>query len=458
MQCPICQQNILDDALFCPECGTRLAPSSLAQPPVVLQQRFELVRKLGQGGMGAVYLAHDRRLSTRQWAIKEMSDAALTSPLERQQATAAFKHEAELLAGLSHPNLPHVADYFSENGKNYLVMEFVPGESVLSYIQREGLPRPLTEVLDWAYQICDVLAYLHTQQPPVIFRDLKPSNVMLTPQNRIKLIDFGIARVFKPGKAKDTQAFGTMGYSAPEQYGKGQTDARSDIYSLGVLLHQLLTGHDPVSTPFRLPPPGHLNPNIPTDVSRAISRATEADPNARYADMAEFRAALDDGTVVPATAETRLVSPLPAQSAMPPMTPQARSPEMISPAAPATTADAAAAPAEPDDAHRPRSSSLARVTLWMGALGLALVAFSTVLAIWANVANSENLGFVATLLGSPAMITSLTAPILGFIALARNETARSLYGRREAIIGTVCSLFTLPLCCAILVIFGNLAE
>lgn len=128
-------------------------------------------------------------------------------------------------------------------------MEFVPGDSLLAVARREGLPLPLPRVLDWARQICEVLDYLHNRPTPIIFRDLKPANVMLTPEGRVKLVDFGIARVFKPGKERDTQAFGTLGYSAPEQYGQSQTDPRSDIYSLGVLLHQLLTGYDPTSTP-----------------------------------------------------------------------------------------------------------------------------------------------------------------------------------------------------------------
>jgi serine/threonine protein kinase, bacterial len=426
---------------------------------LVLQERFELIHKLGQGGMGAVYLAADRRLSTRQWAIKEMSNSAITSPLEHQQAVEAFRHEAELLAGLAHPNLPQVADYFSENGKYYLVMEFVPGESLLAYIQREGLPRPISEVLDWARQISDVLAYLHSRQPPVIFRDLKPSNIMLTPQRQVKLVDFGIARVFKPGKDTDTQAFGTMGYSAPEQYGKGQTDARSDIYSMGVLLHQLLTGHDPVSTPAGLPPAGQLNPNIPTDLSQAISRATQSDPHARYANMADFRAALDGGAPVagsaplPTAAETRLVSPLPAQPAV-----QARPPAGIpAPAPNAPAPPTVTVPDGPPDAIRPPTSSLAHTALWMGGISLAIIAFCTLLALWANAVKSENLSFVAGLIGSPALLTGLAAPVLGFIALTRNETSHSRYGRRDAIIGTVCGLFTVPLCCVIFMIFGSLA-
>jgi len=236
------------------------------------------MQKLGQGGMGAVYRAGDRRLSTVNWAVKEMSQSAISGPLERQQARDAFRHEAEMLAALNHPNLPRVTDHFEQDGKAYLVMEYVPGETLLSFLMREGLPQPQARVFEWARQLCDALDYLHTQRPPIIFRDLKPANIMLMPNGQVKLIDFGIARLFKPGQAKDTQAFGTIGYSAPEQYGKGQTDARSDVYSLGVLLHQLLTGYDPTSTPFHLPPASQVNLNLPQQLSDALSAATDSDP------------------------------------------------------------------------------------------------------------------------------------------------------------------------------------
>lgn len=455
MKCPVCQHDLAENMAFCPACGTQLEAGTTVEPLAVLQERFELIRKLGQGGMGAVYLARDRRLSTRQWAVKEMSDAAITGPLERQQAAEAFKHEAELLAGLSHPNLPQVADYFVENGKSYLVMEFVPGESLLAYIQREGLPRPLAEVLDWARQIFDVLDYLHTRQPPIIFRDLKPSNIMITPQRQIKLVDFGIARVFKPGKDKDTQAFGTMGYSAPEQYGKGQTDARSDIYSLGVLLHQLLTGYDPASSPFRLPPASQVNPNVPADLNQCISQATAAVPAERFPSIAAFRAAFEGSGQLPVAPSTRLVTP--ALDLAPP-TPAARPAEAAAfrPGPQPGSGDAVGKPVA--EAAVPRSSGLAQTALWMGGIGLAVVTFCVALAIWANVIDSEDLSLVATLLGTPGLITGVSAPIIGFVALARNETARSLRGRRDAIIGTVLGLFTLPLCCVILVILGSLSD
>ncbi len=239
MRCTTCEHENPDGAPFCAECGSRL--TAAAPPPIpdgptgtlpqqtVLQDRYVITGKLGQGGMGAVYRAGDRRLSTVSWAVKEMSESAITGPLERQQARDAFLHEAEMLAGLSHPNLPRVTDHFEQDGKAYLVMEFVPGETLLSYLQREGLPQPQARVFEWLRQLCNALEYLHSQDPPIIFRDLKPANIMLTPEGRIKLVDFGIARLFKPGQAKDTQAFGTVGYSAPEQYGRGQTDARSDV-------------------------------------------------------------------------------------------------------------------------------------------------------------------------------------------------------------------------------------
>jgi serine/threonine-protein kinase len=207
MRCPTCQHDNPNNAPFCAECGTRLsitAPAIVSGPTgtlpqqTVLQDRYVITQKLGQGGMGAVYRAGDRRLSTVSWAIKEMSQSAITGPLERQQARDAFRQEAEMLAGLSHPNLPRVTDHFEQDGKVYLVMEFVPGESLLSFLQREGLPQPQQRVFEWIRQLCDALEYLHTQDPPIIFRDLKPANIMLTPSGQIKLIDFGIARLFKP--------------------------------------------------------------------------------------------------------------------------------------------------------------------------------------------------------------------------------------------------------------------
>jgi serine/threonine-protein kinase len=227
--------------------------------------------------------------------MKEMSDTAIANPIDRQQAISAFRREAQLLAAQDHSNLPSVADFFSEGGCHYLVMDFVEGETLESVLSRQATPFSEAEVLDWASQLCDVLCYLHAQRPPVIFRDLKPGNIMLARDGRLKLIDFGIARFFKPGQPGDTVCFGTPGYSPPEQYGRGQTDHRSDIYALGVTLHQLLTNHDPGATPFALPKVRQLNPSISPGTEAAINRATQLNPTRRFQSITEMKQALGIG-------------------------------------------------------------------------------------------------------------------------------------------------------------------
>lgn len=277
----------------------------MLNPGDILQSRYRIIRQVGGGGMGTVYLAEDLRLPGRRCAVKEMSPALL-SHQDRSWAIQAFQQEAHLLASLSHPNLAAVTDFFQERGENwYLVMEFVEGETLAQRLERSpGHRLPLQEALPIIRQLCDVLEYLHGRNPPVIFRDLKPSNIMLTPEGRVKLIDFGIARFFKPGQRQDTVNLGTPGYAAPEQYGGlGQSDPRTDIYSLGVLLHQMVTGYDPAAAtvPFPLPPPRSLMPGIPAEVERVIQRATQVQPEARYPHIRAFRADLFPPTqVIPA--------------------------------------------------------------------------------------------------------------------------------------------------------------
>lgn len=258
---------------------------------MTLHGRYVIVQQVGQGGMGAVYQVTDLHIPGKVWALKEMSDAALTNPAERAQAVAAFQQEARLLATLSHPNLPQVIDCFTERGKHYLVMDFIDGELLDEILARSG-PLPEAQVLALAEQLCDVLDYLHGQFPPVIFRDLKPGNVMVTPHGQVKLIDFGIVRFFKPGQQSDTQIIGTPGFAPPEQHGKGQTDPRSDVYSLGVTLHQLLTGHDPTQTPFRLPPACQVNPAVSANLEQVISQATMLEPAQRFPSAAAMKQAL----------------------------------------------------------------------------------------------------------------------------------------------------------------------
>jgi serine/threonine-protein kinase len=241
--CLRCGAQNIAGARFCSNCASSLTSAPVAAMTgmlaanATLQSRYVITRKLGQGGMGAVYQAHDARLHGKFWAIKEMSAAQLADPVEQHNAIAGFQREAQILATLDHANLPKVVDYFAENGKQYLVMDFVEGQTLEQIVAATPGFVPEPTALNWIEQICNVLEYLHACQPPIIFRDLKPANIMLTRDDKIKLIDFGIARFFQAGKTKDTAAYGTMGYAAPEQFGTGQTDARSDIYSLGVVLY-----------------------------------------------------------------------------------------------------------------------------------------------------------------------------------------------------------------------------
>jgi serine/threonine protein kinase len=221
--------------------------------------------------------------------VKEMSARGLT-PAEVQEATEAFRREALLLARLSHPNLPRIYEQFEEDGRWYLVMDFIEGQTLEEYLARCAGSLPVKEALQIGVQLTNVLGYLYSRQPPIVFRDLKPSNVMRTPDGQVYLIDFGIARLFKPGQQKDTIAFGSPGFAAPEQYGKAQTTPRSDIYSLGALLHYLLTGIDPSDTPFRFTP---LTMPRPAGLSTLIERMVDLDAAKRPATMELVRRDLE---------------------------------------------------------------------------------------------------------------------------------------------------------------------
>jgi tetratricopeptide (TPR) repeat protein len=247
----------------------------------LLANRYQLLSCIGQGGMGAVYKAADTRFNNRPVAIKEMSTSGL--PAARlQEAEEAFEREAHLLADLLHPNLPRIYEHFAENDRSYLVMDFIDGQTLEEYLAKiGGKPLPVDQVMKWAEQLCDVLSYLHSHQPPIVFRDLKPANVMISENGHIYLIDFGIARIFKPGKQHDTVALGSPGYAAPEQYGKAQSTPRSDIYSLGALLHCLLTGADPSEQPFFFRPASQLNPAVNPSLEFLLKQMLEMDSERR---------------------------------------------------------------------------------------------------------------------------------------------------------------------------------
>lgn len=232
--------------------------------------RYFILGKVGEGGFGSVYKAEDRQNGDRLVAIKEVNLLGLP-PQAVIEATSAFQREVSVLSLLEHPSLPRVYEHFQTPGQWYLVMDYIRGETLEEYKSKAPYGRLLlSEILDIGMQVCTVLEYLHSQQPPIIFRDLKPANIMRTETGHIYVIDFGIARFFKPGQPKDTVALGSPGYAAPEQYGRAQTTPRADIYSLGAVLHQLLTTRDPSDTPFRFIPLRPASTSDPGSLSTSM--------------------------------------------------------------------------------------------------------------------------------------------------------------------------------------------
>jgi serine/threonine protein kinase, bacterial len=295
--CRSCGKDNRDDSRFCSWCGTALSTGSTTLTGLLPAQsllhggRFLILERVGQGGMGAVYKALDLQVNKRIVAVKEMSQSGLSGQ-DLQDAIKAFTHEAEMLARLKHQSLPYIYGQFEDGGRRYLVMEFIEGETLehrLEVLQQQGKRLPIERVLAISRKLCTVLDYLHSQRPPIIFRDLKPSNIMLGPNGQVCLIDFGIARLLVPGKSKDTVALGSEGYAPPEQYRRA-TSPRSDIYSLGATLHQMLTGHDPSDNPFLFQP---FTINMP-ELERLVINMVALDEKQRPANMNEVRRVLDN--------------------------------------------------------------------------------------------------------------------------------------------------------------------
>jgi serine/threonine protein kinase len=281
-------------AKFCAACGTSLGKS--LKQLALLQDRYEIIGPLGQGGMSDIYLAKDIWQQGRHIVVKKL-DTDLLLQSEREEAISLFRKEVEILTGLNHVNLPVILDHFSLGHREYIVMEYVGGRNLAQILDDNPEPLPEKQVIAWAKQLCEVLSYLHSQEPPIIHRNVKPSNIMLSNDNTIKLMDFGIARTFKPGKKRDTVILGTPGYSPPEQYGRGQTDPRSDIYSLGITIYVLLTKYDPEKSEFNLPSLRSLNPTVSPQTEASIHTAIQYRPQARFQSVAEMWDALVTGNL-----------------------------------------------------------------------------------------------------------------------------------------------------------------
>lgn len=274
----------------------------------VLRGRYKMIRIIGQGGMGSIYLAEDLRLIGRQCALKEVEHDRSLPPELMQEARDQFLREATILARLDHPNLPKVSDFFSIGSRDYLVMDFVPGKDLRTImIEARHAEKflPEGEVLNWANQLADALNYLHNQNPPILHRDIKPSNLKLTPSGLVKLVDFGLVKLLAPGEITITilQGQGTALYTPLEQFGGDtvHTDVRSDVFSFGATLYHLLTNNPPPDarerflTPEILIPPHEINPTVNIQTSRAILWAMSLHPDERPETIEEFRRSLLGG-------------------------------------------------------------------------------------------------------------------------------------------------------------------
>jgi serine/threonine protein kinase len=256
----------------------------------VIDDKYEVLKMIGQGGMSKVYLAMDKRLN-KQWAVKEVMKFARdrNNAVIIQSAIA----EANLMKKLDHPSLPRIVDILENKDRIYVIMDYVEGESLDKILDEYGA-QPQNLVIEWAKQLCDVLDYLHNCTPPIIYRDMKPANVVLHPSGNIRLLDFGIAREYKGQNIADTVSLGTKGYAAPEQFGgRGQTDARTDIYCLGVTMYHLLTGHNPTEPPYELYPIRHWNPTLSGGLERIIQKCTQPNPDDRYQSCTDLLYALE---------------------------------------------------------------------------------------------------------------------------------------------------------------------
>ena len=255
----------------------------------LIDGKYKILNEIGRGGMSTVYLAINEK-ANKPWAVKEVRKNGISN---RELVKQSLMVEINLLKKLKHKGLPSIVDIIDQQDNYLIVMDYIEGITLENIMREEGV-QPQEKVVDWAIQLCDVLQYLHTRKPAIIYRDMKPSNIMLRSDGSVVLIDFGTAREFKERHVEDTTCLGTQGYAAPEQFGgMGQTDERTDIYSLGATMYRLVTGHNPSEPPYEMYPITHWNPRLSTGLEGIIAKCTSKDPKSRYQSVQEVRYALE---------------------------------------------------------------------------------------------------------------------------------------------------------------------
>lgn len=255
----------------------------------LVDNKYKILNKVGQGGMSIVYLAMNEK-ANKQWAIKEVRKDGV---MDFEAVKQGLVVETDMLKRLSHPSLPSIIDVIESEDTFLIVMDYIQGNPLSKALEEYGA-QPQEYVVEWARQLCDVLGYLHTRTPAIIYRDMKPANVMLKPDGNVTLIDFGTAREFKEKNLADTTCLGTIGYAAPEQFGgMGQTDARTDIYCLGATIYHLVTGMNPCEPPYEIKPIREINPSLSSGLERIILKCTQRNPEERYQSCAELMYALE---------------------------------------------------------------------------------------------------------------------------------------------------------------------
>lgn len=262
----------------------------MAAVGMLIDGKYEILKMIGKGGMSEVYLAMDKNLN-KQWAVKEIKKRARDK--NNEVVVQSAMAEANMMKKLDHPCLPRIVDIIDREDVIYVIMDYIEGEPLSKILENFGA-QSQENVIEWGKELCGVLDYLHTQDPPIIYRDMKPANVMLQPNGSIKLIDFGIAREYKEQNLEDTVNLGTKGYAAPEQFGgKGQTDQRTDVYCLGVTLYHLVTGKNPCEPPYEIYPIRYWKPSLSAGLESIILKCTQLNPEDRYESCAELLYAIN---------------------------------------------------------------------------------------------------------------------------------------------------------------------